>query len=73
MIQKIINTLKYRRNFRQTYKELAKLSTRELEDIGINRCMITRLAMEHARKVTSWKNFGTDLPHTYKYTHTIVF
>jgi uncharacterized protein YjiS (DUF1127 family) len=53
VIQKIINALKYRRNFRQTYNELAKLSTRELEDIGINRCMITRLAMEHARKITS--------------------
>jgi uncharacterized protein YjiS (DUF1127 family) len=53
MIKKIICALKYRKNFRQTYKELAKLSTRELDDIGINRGMITRLAMEHARKITS--------------------
>jgi uncharacterized protein YjiS (DUF1127 family) len=53
VIQKIINILKYRRNFRQTYNELAKLSTRELDDIGIDRYLITRLAMEHARKATS--------------------
>ena len=53
MINKIIKALKYRQMFRQTYNELAKLSTRELEDIGIHRCMITRIAQEHARKITS--------------------
>lgn len=42
---------KQRQAFRETYNHLHKLSTRELDDIGINRTMITRIAMESSRKV----------------------
>ena len=36
------------RLFRRTYAELDALSTRELDDLGISRSMITRLAYEAA-------------------------
>ena len=36
------------RLFRRTYAELDALSTRELDDLGISRSMITRLAHEAA-------------------------
>lgn len=36
------------RVFRTTYAELDALSTRELDDLGISRSMITRLAHEAA-------------------------
>jgi uncharacterized protein YjiS (DUF1127 family) len=36
------------RLFRRTYDELNALSTRELDDLGISRSMITRLAHEAA-------------------------
>jgi uncharacterized protein YjiS (DUF1127 family) len=52
MIKKIITAFLLHRNYRKTYNELAKLSARELDDIGIPRSMITRIAMEHARKIT---------------------
>ena len=35
-------------DFRRTYNELNALSTRELQDLGISRSMITRLAHEAA-------------------------
>lgn len=53
MFTKLVHAIMLRHNFKKTYNELNKLSTRELEDIGINRSMITRIAMEHARKITS--------------------
>jgi len=53
MIKKIIDAMVYRKNFRKTYNELTKLSNYELEDIGIHRSMITRIAMENARKMSS--------------------
>jgi len=34
--------------FRRTYEELSALSTRELQDLGYSRSMITRLAYEAA-------------------------
>ena len=37
-----------RRVYSRTYAELNALSTRELEDLGISRCMISRLAHEAA-------------------------
>ena len=37
-----------RRVYSRTYAELNALSTRDLEDLGINRCMISRLAHEAA-------------------------
>jgi len=52
MIKKIINKFLLHRNYLKTYNELSKLSNRELDDIGVPRGMITRLAMEHARKIT---------------------
>lgn len=47
----LIEWWKQRRAFRQTYNELNKLSTRELEDIGIHRTMITRLALESSKRM----------------------
>jgi uncharacterized protein YjiS (DUF1127 family) len=38
-----------RRTFNETRRELSALSPRELEDIGITRSMITRVAMEAAQ------------------------
>ncbi|MBW6506364.1 MAG: DUF1127 domain-containing protein [Rhodobacteraceae bacterium] len=37
-----------RKVFRQTLRELSVLSTRELNDLGIHRSMITRVAIEAA-------------------------
>lgn len=53
MIKQIVTAIKLYLNFQKTHKELSKLSSRELEDIGLNRTMITRVSMEHARKITS--------------------
>ncbi len=39
-----------RRIYKRTYAELAQLSTRELDDLGISRSMISRLAYEAAYK-----------------------
>lgn len=47
----LIKWWKRRRAFRETYNNLNKLSTRELDDIGLNRTMITRIALEKAEKV----------------------
>jgi uncharacterized protein YjiS (DUF1127 family) len=47
----LITWWKKQRAFNETYKELNRLSTRELEDIGISRSMITRIALEQAEKV----------------------
>jgi uncharacterized protein YjiS (DUF1127 family) len=47
----LITWWKKHRAYREAYNELNKLSTRELDDIGIHRSMITRLALEHAEKV----------------------
>jgi uncharacterized protein YjiS (DUF1127 family) len=52
MIKRIIGAIAFRRNFKKTYEELSRLSSKELQDIGINRSMITSIAAEHARKVT---------------------
>ena len=48
LIARIKDALARRRLFNQTYRELSALSTRELDDLGINRSMITRLAHEAA-------------------------
>lgn len=37
------------RLYRRAYAELNALSTRELNDLGISRCMISRLAREAAQ------------------------
>lgn len=49
VLKKIMDAIAFRRNFKKTYEELSKLSTRELQDIGIHRNMITRIAAEQAR------------------------
>jgi uncharacterized protein YjiS (DUF1127 family) len=51
MLKKVIDAIKYHYHYKQTYQELSKLSTRDLEDIGIPRSMITRLSMEKAKEV----------------------
>ncbi len=40
--------LEQRRIYRQTLRELNALSTRDLNDLGINRTMISRIALEAA-------------------------
>ncbi|MGY6549570.1 MAG: DUF1127 domain-containing protein [Roseinatronobacter sp.] len=40
-----------RRVYNRTYAELNSLSTRELDDLGIARSMISRLAQEAASKI----------------------
>jgi len=50
MIKKIMNAIQFHKNFKRTYNELSKLSSRELKDIGIDRHMITRISLEYARK-----------------------
>lgn len=42
------DALRRRQVYQRTYRELSNLSTRELQDLGINRSMITRLAHEAA-------------------------
>lgn len=39
---------KRRQVYKRTYSELSQLSTRELDDLGISRSMISRLAYEAA-------------------------
>lgn len=46
MIASFRETLERRRVYRQTVRELSALSTRELNDLGIHRSMITRIALE---------------------------
>ena len=50
-MKKIITYWKKQQAFKQTYRELSNLSTRELDDIGINRTMITRIAQEQADRI----------------------
>lgn len=47
-VQRIQENRARRAVFRQTLRELNALSTRDLNDLGINRSMITRLAHEAA-------------------------
>ena len=46
----IADSIRRYQKFSQTYDELSRLSQRELEDLGINRSMITRVAMDAAYK-----------------------
>lgn len=50
MMARIKEALRRRKVFNQTYRELSALSTRDLDDLGINRSMITRMAMEAAAR-----------------------
>lgn len=47
-VSRISEALAKRRVYKQTHAELSALSTRELDDLGINRSMISRLAYEAA-------------------------
>jgi uncharacterized protein YjiS (DUF1127 family) len=53
MIKKIIAAIRLHRNFHKTKMELSRLTTRELQDIGIDRSMITRISLETARKLSA--------------------
>lgn len=48
LIARLADKIARRRVFKRTYAELSQLSTRELEDLGISRSTITRLAYEAA-------------------------
>ena len=50
-MKQLLTWWKRRRAFREAYNALNKLSTRELDDIGLDRSMITRIALEQAEKV----------------------
>lgn len=47
-IERIAERFKQRRVYNRTHAELSQLSTRELDDLGISRSMISRLAYEAA-------------------------
>ncbi len=47
---RISEALAKRRVYKRTYAELSQLSTRELDDLGISRSMISRLAREAAER-----------------------
>lgn len=46
MLNKIYEYFRKQREFRKTHMELSKLSAHELRDIGLDRSMITRAALE---------------------------
>ncbi|MCH8465462.1 MAG: DUF1127 domain-containing protein [Roseinatronobacter sp.] len=48
LVRRLSDMLARRRVFKRTHAELNQLSTRELEDLGISRSMISRLAYEAA-------------------------
>jgi uncharacterized protein YjiS (DUF1127 family) len=48
MLKALVDYIRKQRQYRRTYNELAKLSTKELRDIGIDRYMISRIASESA-------------------------
>lgn len=46
MNNRIVNTYRNWRKYRQTYNELMRLSGRELDDLGINRVDIPQIARQ---------------------------
>jgi uncharacterized protein YjiS (DUF1127 family) len=46
MLKALIDYFKKQSHYKNTRDELSKLSTRELDDIGITRSMISRIAAE---------------------------
>lgn len=48
MLRALLDYFRRQSVFRSTYKELSNLSSRQLADIGIDRSMITRIALEAA-------------------------
>ena len=50
LFNRVANAWARRKVYKQTYAELNSLSTRELDDLGISRSMISRLAYEAAYK-----------------------
>lgn len=48
-MQKIRNFIRNYKSYRNTVRELSNLSDRELNDLGISRCDIPRIAKESNR------------------------
>ncbi|MGY6695291.1 MAG: DUF1127 domain-containing protein [Roseinatronobacter sp.] len=48
LLVRLSDAMHRRRVYKRTYAELSQLSTRELDDLGISRSMISRLAYEAA-------------------------
>ena len=48
MIEALKNWYHRRRVFKQTYRELNSLTNHELDDLGLDRTLITRVALEAA-------------------------
>lgn len=53
MLERIRKAIMIRRSFRKTYNILNNMSSRELDDIGIDKSQITRIALEQAKKSAS--------------------
>jgi uncharacterized protein YjiS (DUF1127 family) len=50
MLKKLLNMFNERRRYSETVKQLSNLTDRDLEDLGISRCDIPRVARETTRK-----------------------
>lgn len=51
MSNKLLNTYKAWRKYRETYNELMRLSSRDLADLGINRTQIPSIARQAANQL----------------------
>ena len=47
-MNRFVKTYRTWRRYRQTYNELMRLTTRELDDLGINRVDIPQIARDNA-------------------------
>ncbi len=51
MSNKLVDTYKAWRKYRETYNELMRLSSRDLADLGINRTQIPSIARQAATQL----------------------
>jgi uncharacterized protein YjiS (DUF1127 family) len=49
MTNRLVSTYRSWRKYRETYNELMRLSSRELQDLGINRVDIPTIARQSAK------------------------
>jgi uncharacterized protein YjiS (DUF1127 family) len=52
MFRKLMSAFALHSNYKRTYNELSRLTTRELNDIGIDRTMIAQIALDQAVRDT---------------------
>lgn len=58
LLARLGETLRRRRAYYKAVRELRALSERELEDLGISRRMISRVALEAAHGRKHWRRTG---------------